>query len=212
MHWQGIRQSVFKVKKNTHQQTIGTRTYFFENICFLLIHVKTFALLDGFLYKSNHKESRYVKPAFLSSEKLLHKLLQICTCIQCKGKLQATKYIAETRAYSKRCSNFPESSLFFFRLVIISLHLTELEFLPLMRLVFLHLTLLFDRLRQEKVPRKHGAVNSKFLIFCLDIFIFRACKNATVCSQHVRCFDKWPGSSATTLNINPLIFFINYLI
>lgn len=42
---------------------------------FFLIHFKTFSLLDSLVYKLNHKESRHVKQDFLSSEKLLHKLL-----------------------------------------------------------------------------------------------------------------------------------------
>lgn len=64
-------------RKESYQQTIGTKTYFFEKICFFLIQVSTLSLVVGFIYKENHKQSRYVKEVFLSSEKLFHKDLHI---------------------------------------------------------------------------------------------------------------------------------------
>lgn len=63
--------------EDSYQQTIGTKTYFFEKICFFLIQVSTLPLVVDFMYKENHKQSRYVKELFLSSEKLFHKFLHV---------------------------------------------------------------------------------------------------------------------------------------
>lgn len=64
--WQNIKRLQWL------QQTIGTKTYFFENICLSLIHFRTFLLWAAFKYKLNHKQSRYVNWTFFSSGELLH--------------------------------------------------------------------------------------------------------------------------------------------
>lgn len=105
-----------------YQQTIGTKTYFFENICLSLIHFRTFLLWAAFKYKLNHKQSRYVNRIFFSSGKLLHKFLHISIFqsiyIKCLGIFSK---IIRNITYWKQCSKALESS-FLFRLGIAPLH------------------------------------------------------------------------------------------
>lgn len=60
---------------------MGTKTYLQEKICFCLIHTNTFFLADPFLYKQNHKQSRYVQELFFSLETFIHKFLHEKECI-----------------------------------------------------------------------------------------------------------------------------------
>lgn len=61
--------------EKTHQQTMGTKIYLFENICFFLIQLSTFVLVNLSLYRKNHKQSRYIQDLLLCSGVLLHNSL-----------------------------------------------------------------------------------------------------------------------------------------
>jgi len=54
---------------------MGTKTYFFEKMCFLLIQFNTFAFELSDVYMENHKQSIYAIDFLFSSETLLHKYL-----------------------------------------------------------------------------------------------------------------------------------------
>lgn len=51
---------------------MGMTTYFLERIHFFSIHFRTFSLDDSFMYRGNHRQSRKVNKAFLSSERPCH--------------------------------------------------------------------------------------------------------------------------------------------